>query len=63
MEKDDVLLNISIDSTAENIWKVLTDEQAFNECFENIKKHSVLFLHYISSTFNTFLCFFFFLIT
>jgi len=37
MEKDDVLLNISIDSTAENIWKVLTDEQAFNECFENIK--------------------------
>ena len=31
MEKDDVLLNISIDSTAENIWKVLTDEQVFNE--------------------------------
>ena len=32
-----VLLNISIDSSADNIWKVLTDDQAFSACFENIK--------------------------
>ena len=32
-----VLLNISIDSSADNIWKVLTDEQVFAACFENIK--------------------------
>lgn len=40
MGKDEVLLNISIDSSAENIWKVLTDEQTFNECFENMKMKS-----------------------
>ena len=32
-----VLLNISIDSSADSIWKVLTDEQVFAACFENIK--------------------------
>lgn len=37
MGNDDVLLNISIDSTAENIWKVLTNEEEFSACFENIK--------------------------
>lgn len=37
MGKDDVLLNISIDSAAENIWKVLTNEEEFSACFENIK--------------------------
>ncbi|WP_413531866.1 SRPBCC domain-containing protein [Empedobacter brevis] len=37
MEKDDVLLNISIDGSAENVWKVLTDEQTFNKCFAHIK--------------------------
>lgn len=35
---DVVLLNISIDSSAEKIWQVLTDVEIFNQCFENIKK-------------------------
>lgn len=37
MEKDEVLLNISIDSSAENIWKVLTNENSFSACFDDMK--------------------------
>ncbi|TGN24503.1 SRPBCC domain-containing protein [Empedobacter tilapiae] len=35
--ENNVSLNISIDSSVENIWQILVDEQAFNECFENVK--------------------------
>ncbi|WP_353164712.1 SRPBCC domain-containing protein [Empedobacter brevis] len=37
MDNNNVLLNISIDGSVENIWKVLVDESTFNECFEHIK--------------------------
>lgn len=36
---DAVVLNISIDSSPENIWKVLVDENEFNACFETIEMH------------------------
>lgn len=34
---DIVLLNISIEATPQDIWKVLVDEQEFAACFENTK--------------------------
>ncbi|SFN32200.1 Activator of Hsp90 ATPase homolog 1-like protein [Algoriella xinjiangensis] len=32
-----VLLNISIETTPQEIWKVLADEKHFNACFETMK--------------------------